>query len=148
MAQKKNSPRKYLALPLVFVLICMIFVARLVNLQFNREKTAQLRTQSEYTVETQVIQALRGNICDRYGNVLVTTSYAYDIIFDYNDMPSNFRYTKTLDELLSENNIPGIHGVDTRKLARRIRDKGICKVLITDAQTGIDDAIEVLRDNN
>ncbi len=64
---------------------------------------------------------------------------------DYNDVPSNFRYTKTLDELLSENNIPGIYGLDTRKLARRIRDKGTCKVLITDAQTSMDDAMEVLK---
>ncbi len=67
------------------------------------------------------------------------------IVRDYNDMPSNFRYTKTLDELLSENNIPGIYGVDTRKIARHIRDNGTSKVLITDADTGIDDAIEVLK---
>lgn len=32
------------------------------------------------------------------------------IVRDYNDMPSNFRYTKTLSELLEENNIPGISG--------------------------------------
>ena len=28
------------------------------------------------------------------------------IVGDYNDMPSNFRYTKTLSELLEENGIP------------------------------------------
>ncbi len=67
------------------------------------------------------------------------------IVRDYNDMPSNFRYTKTLNELLMENNIPGIYGVDTRKLTRHIRDNGICKVLITNADTGIDDAVEVLK---
>ena len=67
------------------------------------------------------------------------------VVRDYNDMPSNFRYTKTLDELLTENNIPGIYGIDTRKLARSIRDFGSRKVLITDAQTSIDDAMEVLK---
>lgn len=67
------------------------------------------------------------------------------VVRDYNDMPSNFRYTKTLDELLIENNIPAIYGVDTRKLTRYIRDNGTCKVLITDASTNIDDAIEVLK---
>lgn len=67
------------------------------------------------------------------------------VVRDYNDMPSNFRYTKTLDELLAENNIPGIYGIDTRKLARSIRDFGSRKVLITDAETSIDDAIEVLK---
>lgn len=38
------------------------------------------------------------------------------IVYDYNDMPSNFRYTKTLSELLEENGIPGLSGVDTRSL--------------------------------
>ena len=81
MVQKKNTTRKHLALCLAFALVCMIFVARLVNLQFNKEKTEDLRSKSEFTTETVVIQALRGNICDRNGKVLVTTSYAYDIIF-------------------------------------------------------------------
>ena len=90
MQEKQNTARKHLALSLIFALLCAIFVARLVNLQFDKEKTEQLRTESEYTTETEVIQALRGNICDRNGNILVTTSYAYDIIFDYNDMPSDF----------------------------------------------------------
>jgi penicillin-binding protein 2 len=73
-----------------FVIICILFVARLINLQFNPFKTAELRDESEYTRETRVIQALRGDICDRNGTVLVTTSYAYDIIFDYNYMPDDF----------------------------------------------------------
>lgn len=68
------------------------------------------------------------------------------IVRDYNDMPSNFRYTKTLGELLAENNVPGIYGLDTRKLTRSIRDKGIQKALITDADTNIDDAMEVLKE--
>lgn len=101
MVQKKNSTRKYLALSLIFVLVCLVFVARLVNLQFNRDKTEQLRAESEYTTETEVIQALRGNICDRNGNILVTTSYAYDIIFDYNDMPSDFvEFNRTILKVL------------------------------------------------
>ena len=73
-----------------FALILLIFVARLAALQFDLEKTEQLRAESNFTKETQVIQALRGNICDRNGNVLVTTSYAYDIVFDYNHMPDDF----------------------------------------------------------
>ena len=67
------------------------------------------------------------------------------IVREYNDMPSNFRYTKTLGELLSENNVPGIYGLDTRKLTRIIRDTGVKKALITDAGTSLDDAMEVLK---
>ena len=64
---------------------------------------------------------------------------------EYNDTPSNFRYTKTLSEVLEEYRIPGIYGVDTRKLTRSIRDIGCRKVLICDADTPHDWAMEVLR---
>ena len=38
--------------------------------------------------------------------------------------PSNFRSTKDLNEWLKKHNLPGIYGVDTRALTRRIRDLG------------------------
>ncbi|MEA5012009.1 MAG: glutamine-hydrolyzing carbamoyl-phosphate synthase small subunit [Angelakisella sp.] len=57
------------------------------------------------------------------------------IVREYNDMPSNFRYTKTLSEILEENDIPGISGVDTRRITRIIRREGSQKVMITDAST-------------
>ena len=53
------------------------------------------------------------------------------IVRDYNDLPSNFRYTRTLSELLEENQVPGVTGVDTRKLVRSIRDLGSRRVLVT-----------------
>ncbi len=67
------------------------------------------------------------------------------IVRDYNDMPSNFRYTKTLSEVLSENNIPGISGIDTRKLTRSIRDKGSRRVLITGMETKPEDGVEIIK---
>ncbi len=67
------------------------------------------------------------------------------VVYDYNDMPSNFRYTKTLSELLEENGIPGISGVDTRKLTRSIRDKGSRRVIITSADTPKEAALEIIR---
>lgn len=53
------------------------------------------------------------------------------IVREYNDEPSNFRATKTLDQVMKEYGIVGLSGVDTRKLARHIRDEGTCKGLIT-----------------
>lgn len=66
------------------------------------------------------------------------------IVRDYNDNPSNFRYTKTLSEVFSENHIPGIYGLDTRKLTRNIRDNGSMKVLITSVATSKIKALEIL----
>ena len=67
------------------------------------------------------------------------------IVRDYNDMPSNFRYTKTLSELLEENDIPGIYGIDTRKLTRSIRDLGSRRVLITDISTTLEDGLAIIK---
>ena len=68
------------------------------------------------------------------------------IVREYNDLPSNFRYTKTLSEVLDEYDIPGISGVDTRKITRIIRDEGSQKVLITDASTPYEEALKRVRE--
>ena len=66
------------------------------------------------------------------------------IVREYNDSPSNFRYTKTLNEVFEEHDIPAIWGVDTRALTRIIRDEGTQKVLITDVATPRDEALRKL----
>ena len=63
------------------------------------------------------------------------------IVREYNDFPSNFRYTKTLSEILEESHIPAISGIDTRALTRSIRDGGSCRVIITDADTSKEEAL-------
>ena len=67
------------------------------------------------------------------------------IVREYNDNPSNFRYTKTLSEILEENHIPGIYGVDTRKITRSIRDLGSRRVLITSAKTSLEEGLEIIK---
>ena len=66
------------------------------------------------------------------------------IVRDYNDNPSNFRYTKTLDELMCEYGIPGVSGVDTRRLTREIRGEGSQKALITTPAVSVEEALERL----
>ncbi len=66
------------------------------------------------------------------------------IVHDYNDAPSNFRYTKTLCEYLEENGIPGISGIDTRQITRRIRDKGNQRVLFTASDMPVKKALEII----
>lgn len=68
------------------------------------------------------------------------------IVREYNDLPSNFRYTKTLSEVLDEYNIPGISGVDTRMITRIIRDEGSQKVIICNADVPYDEALKRVRD--
>lgn len=67
------------------------------------------------------------------------------IVKQYSDFPSNFRYTNTLSELLEENDVPGIYGIDTRKLTRSIRDLGSRKAIITGIETSTKDALEKIK---
>lgn len=46
------------------------------------------------------------------------------IVREYLGFPSNFRSSMTLDAYLKENNVVGIHGIDTRALTRHLRDHG------------------------
>ena len=47
------------------------------------------------------------------------------------ERPSNFRSERTLDEFLKEQGVPGIQGIDTRAVTRRIRETGVMNALIT-----------------
>lgn len=67
------------------------------------------------------------------------------IVREYNDNPSNFRYTKTLSEIMEESRIPGVCGVDTRMLTRSIRDKGSRRVLITGMDTTLEQGLDIIR---
>lgn len=67
------------------------------------------------------------------------------IVREVNESPSNFRFTRTLSELLEDNDVPGVYGVDTRKLVRSIRDHGSRKVLITNADTTLEEGLEKLK---
>ena len=63
---------------------------------------------------------------------------------EYNDIPSNFRYTKTLSEILEDHGIPAIEGIDTRRLTRSIRDHGSRKALLTGIGVAKEEALERL----
>ena len=66
------------------------------------------------------------------------------IVREYNDEPSNFRSAATLAQVMEKFNIPGIYGLDTRKLNRSIRDIGSRKVLITDSTTTLEEGLHIL----
>lgn len=68
------------------------------------------------------------------------------IVRDINDNPSNFRSTGTLSELLEESGVPGICGVDTRKLVRSIRDLGARRGILTGADRSVEEGLRLIRE--
>ncbi|WP_200669746.1 carbamoyl phosphate synthase small subunit [Staphylococcus arlettae] len=59
--------------------------------------------------------------------------------------PSNFRMKKTLHEVLDEYDIPGISGVDTRSITRKIRQHGVLKAAFTDNKEEITQIVDKLK---
>lgn len=67
------------------------------------------------------------------------------VVREYNDTPSNFRYTKTLNEVFVEHDIPAISGLDTRRLMHIIRDEGTQLAILTNAETPLEEALARLK---
>lgn len=70
------------------------------------------------------------------------------IVRDINDSPSNFRYTRTLSELLEDFGVPGVYGVDTRRIVRSIRDRGSHRILITDEDISAAEGMDMIRNTS
>lgn len=68
------------------------------------------------------------------------------VVRDYNDRPSNFRSGETLSQTLKRLGIPGITGVDTREIVRKIRNTGTRKALITDASTTTEEGLKIIEE--
>ncbi len=68
------------------------------------------------------------------------------IVREYNDNPSNFRFTHKLGEVMDENGVPGIAEVDTRKIVRTIRDNGTMKALICDINKPLDECLAQIKE--
>ena len=61
--------------------------------------------------------------------------------------PSHFRSNLSLDEWLKQFDIPGIQGIDTRKLTRIIRENGTLKGRLCSADVNTDEVISFLQKN-
>ena len=53
------------------------------------------------------------------------------VVREWCDAPSNFRCEYALDRFLKERGVPGICGVDTRAITRKIRESGVMNAMIT-----------------
>lgn len=60
-------------------------------------------------------------------------------------LPSNFRTKKTLNEFLVENEVPGLTGINTRKLTKILRNHGTMKGMLTDDISDIPSIIEKIK---
>jgi len=86
---KKIRSARYVALSVFFLVACLIFVAKMVNLQIiSKDKYAPSSNESSERI---YIEAVRGNICDRNGKILVKDERLYKFILDYDTIPDTSR---------------------------------------------------------
>ncbi|MBA2174241.1 carbamoyl phosphate synthase small subunit [Halobacillus locisalis] len=68
------------------------------------------------------------------------------IVKEHCDYPSNFRNEETLDSFLKAKKIPGISGIDTRKLTKIIREHGTMKAMITSTERSVNEVLSIIED--
>ncbi|MET3682072.1 carbamoyl-phosphate synthase small subunit [Alkalibacillus flavidus] len=59
--------------------------------------------------------------------------------------PSHFKSTMSLDEYLTQKQIPGLQGIDTRRLVKKIRQNGTMKGKLLDDLNQVDAWLETMR---
>lgn len=67
------------------------------------------------------------------------------VVRENNDSPSNFRSTRIFSEAMEENKVAGISGIDTREITKIIRDEGMMKAMIVDADKSLEECLEILK---
>ncbi len=82
--KKRNHLFRYISLATIFILVCFVYIARLISIQITGQDyytTVSASTADTHT-RTVKIQAHRGEVFDRNGVPLITNSYSYNMIFD------------------------------------------------------------------
>ena len=68
------------------------------------------------------------------------------VVRELSPIVSNWRATGSLDDYLKENNIPGISGVDTRAITKRIRVHGALKACLSTEDISDEEALKLARE--
>ncbi|WP_186577530.1 glutamine-hydrolyzing carbamoyl-phosphate synthase small subunit [Aquibacillus kalidii] len=74
----------------------------------------------------------------------ITPSIHGLVVKEVCDSPSNFRNEESLDSYLKANGIPGIAGIDTRKLTKIIRKHGTMRGVFTEVGSSVTSALELI----
>lgn len=82
MKRKREHLFRYIIIGAFYVLVCLIFVARLINIQIAGQDYYTEAYSDGYFYRSVPIQAQRGEIFDRNGKPLVTNTYTYSLYLD------------------------------------------------------------------
>ncbi len=86
MSKKKKIFDKYFLIGAVFFAACLIYVFKLVDLQITGVDRYNSQASERTWEHRETIQAVRGEIYDRNGNLLVKNIYSDSLVFDYESL--------------------------------------------------------------
>ncbi len=87
MNKKRAFTVRYVSLAVFFIAVCLVYIARLINIQIAGQDYYTTVTGSAHTYRTETIHAQRGEILDRGGVPLVVNVYTYSLRLDAGSMP-------------------------------------------------------------
>jgi len=87
MKRKREHYYRYILIGLFYIVVCLIFIARLINIQIAGQDYYQESYSDGYYRRTATIQAQRGEIYDRNGNLLVSNEYTYSLYLESGSFP-------------------------------------------------------------
>lgn len=68
------------------------------------------------------------------------------VVRELSPVYSNWRATCSLGDYMNRHGIPGIHGIDTRALTRRLREQGAMRGVVTTEKLSADEAVDLARE--
>ncbi len=120
---------------------------------FNTSMTGYQEVLTDPSYRGQIV-AMTYPLIGNYGiNALDSESDAPHVrgfvIEELCEIPSSWRSEETLDAYLKRNNIPGIQGIDTRSLTKRLRTAGAMRsALCTDGSLDAEGAVKAAQDSD
>lgn len=118
---------------------------------FNTAMTGYQETLSDPSYNGQIVTftyPLIGNYgINRDDYETISPTIKGMIVREVNHKPSNFRSEFSLSEVLKDLDIPGIAGIDTRSLTRKIREFGTIKGVITSIDRDVQTVLSELKQN-
>lgn len=122
---------------------------RVGELVFNTAMTGYQKTLTDPSYSQQIITftyPLLGNYGVNGTDFESDRIHAFGVLAqDVCFAPSNWRAEKTIDQWLAEQNVPGVYGVDTREITRRLRKSGSQKCVITTEDLSLDAVRKIAR---
>ena len=105
-AKKRHVGARYLTLGLIFLVICVAYVAVLLVYQL---RGSSLPPKEEGYTRTYTVPGIRGEIYDCNGVLLVGNATSYDLIYEYGAMPDSRReinqaLLRTMEAILATGN--------------------------------------------